>query len=91
MNYSPTHLMKVHPTTQQVFNACVEHARQHHGVPPTRRQLMERTGIRSTSQVFYHLKKLVALDWIRTDSTNSSIEIVGARWEYTGPHYQPNI
>lgn len=58
------------------------------GVPPTFREVGEAVGLRSTSVVRYHLRRLQDIGAIRMPQTSGSsrgIEVVGATW--TPPPY----
>lgn len=79
----------IHPRTQRVFNACVEFASKHAGVSPTFRQLMQATGITSTSVMAKHIQILAKLGWLKLNGHR--IQIVGGHWRYDGPNYRPEV
>lgn len=67
-------------TRDRVYQAIVDHF-DHHGIPPTIREIQSAGHISSTSVVDYHLKVLAREGQIRwTPGKSRSIEIVG-RWE----------
>ena len=80
--------MNTAPTTpterQRAILACiVRRCMASGGIPPTFREVGQAVGLRSTSVVRYHLRRLQELGAIRMPQASGSsrgIEVIGATW-----------
>lgn len=72
-------------TTNKVFQAIIEYKSSRDGNSPTVRELVDITGISSTSVVEYHLRKLAEQGRIsRNPSDARNITVIGGQWSYAG-------
>jgi SOS-response transcriptional repressor LexA len=78
--------MEPKPTnTDAIFQAIITHKQTNDGNSPTIRQLMDATGITSTSVVAYHLRKLETSGLISRNPFDSrAINVPGGKWVYEG-------
>lgn len=63
------------PASERVYLAILAHWRDKF-CPPSFRDVMERTGIRSTSTIFYHIDRLQALGLLRVMDAGQSRGLV---------------
>lgn len=68
-------------SAEGLYWAIVAYKQRNDGNAPSLRDLMDVTGIRSTSNVAYLLQKLVALGAIQLDGDKArTIRVIGATW-----------
>ena len=63
------------PASERVYLAILTHWREKF-CPPSFRDVMERTGIRSTSTIFYHIARLEAAGLLRVTDAGQSRGLV---------------
>lgn len=66
----------------RVYQFIIEHKMNSDGNSPTRREIAEATGIKSTSVVEYYLKNLQRLGKIELGDTykRNAIRVTGGKW-----------
>lgn len=68
-------------STGRVMRAIVAHCQAHGGTAPTQRELMQATGLSSTSVVTYHVKRLARAGLLTLSGpTARSLTVPGATW-----------
>lgn len=71
-------------TRQYVWQFILRFSAEHHGLPPSIREIMEGTGLGSTSVVWHHLQKLAAQNKINY-TESGSYYLPGATWTPPNP------
>lgn len=80
----------LNPHTIAVYQFIVEYKIKHGGNSPSIREIGDGSGITSTSNVTYHLKKLIEYGAIECDfNTPRNITVVGGQWVAPTLHQSP--
>lgn len=75
----------------EMYDWIVEFKRNHDGLSPTVREIMDGMGYNTTSVVHYHLEELKRMGLIKIyrggEATSRSIMVPGGRWTHYGDQY----
>ena len=72
--------VELKPTPRAVFQAILDHKRQHDGNSPSVREISQAAGVKSTSQVMLELKRLEMLGLITVGRGTRNISVRGGHW-----------
>lgn len=77
-------------TQQRVYEFIIKYKKEHQGISPTVRTIMEGIGLSSTSVAHYHvesLEKAGLIYRVYSDDSEKSIgyEVAGGKWTYKAP------